>query len=307
MSNISKLEFVALDISGKNYLSWILDAEIHLDAMSIGDTIKVENEESLQNRAKAMIFLRHHLHDGLKIEYLTIKDPFDLWNNLKERYSHQKTVILPKARYDWMHLRLQDFKSYREKGFKKYSDLISYLLVAEQNNELLMKNHEIRPTGANSFPEVNVAMHDEKMKQNKIGFGRGRGRSRGRGRGKGRFHPYDRGHEKPCYFNDVYNNNNDQNNGSSKKCVNDQEKNVESGQNHKSMNSENGCYRCGDKMHWYNNCRTSKHLVDLYQTSKEKAKDVETNFMYQGDDLSQDSSMSAHFDVSDFFVKENVL
>ncbi|XP_073137986.1 uncharacterized protein [Henckelia pumila] len=201
MSNISKLEFAALDISGKNYLSWILDAEIHLDAMGIGNTIKDENNESPQNRAKAMIFLRHYLHDGLKIEYLTIKDPrLDLWNNLKERYSHQKTVILSKARYDWMHLRLQNFKSvseynsalfrissqlklcgekitdddllkktystfhasnvllqqqYREKGFKKYSELISCLLVAEQNNELLMKNHEIHPTGANPFPEVN--------------------------------------------------------------------------------------------------------------------------------------------------------
>jgi hypothetical protein len=32
MSNLTKLEFVALDISGKNYLSWILDAEIHLEA-----------------------------------------------------------------------------------------------------------------------------------------------------------------------------------------------------------------------------------------------------------------------------------
>ncbi|XP_060186086.1 uncharacterized protein LOC132615496 [Lycium barbarum] len=120
----------------------------------------------------------------LKIEYLTIKDPLILWNNLKEKYDHLKMVILPKARYNWIHLRLQDFKSiieynsamfritsqlklcgetisdsdmlektfstfhasnvllqqqYREKGFKKYSELISHLLVAEQNNDLLMK------------------------------------------------------------------------------------------------------------------------------------------------------------------------
>jgi hypothetical protein len=45
-------------------------------------------------------------------------------------------------------------QQYREKGFKKYSDLISCLLVAEQNNEFLMKNHEVRPTGAAPFPEV---------------------------------------------------------------------------------------------------------------------------------------------------------
>ena len=40
MSNLTKLEFIALDISGKNYLSWILDAEIHLEVMNLGDTIK---------------------------------------------------------------------------------------------------------------------------------------------------------------------------------------------------------------------------------------------------------------------------
>ena len=48
---------------------------------------------------------------------------------------------------------------YREKGFKKYSELISCLLVAEQNNELLMKNHEYRPTGSAPFTEANVTLY----------------------------------------------------------------------------------------------------------------------------------------------------
>ena len=52
MSNITKLEFVALYISGKIYLSWILDVEIHLDAMNLGNTIKGGNTASLQDRAK---------------------------------------------------------------------------------------------------------------------------------------------------------------------------------------------------------------------------------------------------------------
>ena len=114
MANLAKLEFVALDITGKNYLSWILDAEIHLEANALEETIKDGNNASNQDKAKAMIFLRHHLHEGLKAEYLTIKDPLVLWNNLKERYDYQKTVILPKARYDWMHLRLQDYKTVSE-------------------------------------------------------------------------------------------------------------------------------------------------------------------------------------------------
>ena len=60
MSNLAKLEFVALDFLGNNYLSWVLDAEIHLDAMNLGNTIKEGNDASLQDRARALIFLRHH-------------------------------------------------------------------------------------------------------------------------------------------------------------------------------------------------------------------------------------------------------
>ncbi|KAH1031402.1 hypothetical protein J1N35_043576 [Gossypium stocksii] len=111
MSNLSKLEFAALDISGKNYLSWVLDAEIHLDAKGLGNTILADKEASNQDKAKGMIFIRHHLHERLKVEYLTVKDSLMLWNNLKERFDRQKMIILPKAHYDWMHLRLQEFNT----------------------------------------------------------------------------------------------------------------------------------------------------------------------------------------------------
>jgi hypothetical protein len=63
MSNLTKLEFVALDVSGNNYLSWILDAEIYFEAMNLRNTIKKNNQASQQDRAKAIIFLRHHLHE----------------------------------------------------------------------------------------------------------------------------------------------------------------------------------------------------------------------------------------------------
>ena len=110
MSSLAKLEFVALDLSGTNDLSWILDAEIHLEAMALGDTIKDGNKTSQQDKAKALIFICHHLNEELKTEYLTKKDPLVLWKNLRERYEHHKSVIFPNARYDWLHLRLQDFE-----------------------------------------------------------------------------------------------------------------------------------------------------------------------------------------------------
>ncbi|CAL2266018.1 unnamed protein product [Prunus armeniaca] len=79
MSNLTKLEFVALEISRKNYLSWINDTEVHLEAMNLGETIKEGNEASYVDRVKATIFLRRHIHEGLKCEYLTVKDPLALW------------------------------------------------------------------------------------------------------------------------------------------------------------------------------------------------------------------------------------
>ena len=94
--------------------------------MNLGNTIIRGNTASLQNRAKALIFLRHYIDEGLKSEYLTVKDLLIIWTSLKERYDHQKIVILPKARYDWLHLRLQDFKSvsdYNSALFKISSQL----------------------------------------------------------------------------------------------------------------------------------------------------------------------------------------
>jgi len=92
------------------FLSWIFDAKIHLEVMNLGETIKKENNAFLQDRAKTIIFIHYHLHEGLKVEYITIKDPLVLWQNLKERYDHQKFTILPQVHYDWLHLRLQIFK-----------------------------------------------------------------------------------------------------------------------------------------------------------------------------------------------------
>ena len=65
-----------------------------------------------------------------------------------------------------------------------------------------------------------------------------------------------------------------QNNGETKQ---ENEENV-----HKKpfMAPEETCYRCGMEGHWSRTCRTTKHLVDLYQASlKDKGKRVETNFV----------------------------
>ncbi|XP_068318471.1 uncharacterized protein [Pyrus communis] len=116
MANLAKLDFVALDITGKNYLTLVVDTKIHLEAGNLEETIREENSAFSQDRAKTMIFIRNHLDEGLKSD-----------NNIENE------------------------------AFNEYNQLIYMLLVAEQNNELLMKNHQSRPTRSSPFPEVNAA------------------------------------------------------------------------------------------------------------------------------------------------------
>jgi hypothetical protein len=52
MTNLVKIDLVELDITCKNYLSRVLDAEIHLDVMGFGDTIKHENEASNKKKKR---------------------------------------------------------------------------------------------------------------------------------------------------------------------------------------------------------------------------------------------------------------
>ncbi|XP_015072409.1 uncharacterized protein LOC107016459 [Solanum pennellii] len=269
MSNLSKLEFVALDISGKNYLSWVLDAEIHLAAKGLDATITQGNEASSQDKAKAMIFLRHHLDEGLKIEYLT--------------------------------------QQYREKGFQKYSELISCLLVAGQHNALLMKNHEARPTGAAPLPEANVV---EARDQSEVKRDDHRGYNNARGHGK----------DKRRYTNR-------QGGGYNKR---------ENNMNSQNNPSKSNCRRCGMKGHWKNECRTHEHFVRLYQnsfkkkgnksgasssnaraeshmtlkdddkpgTSQKYDKDVEANLALK-DDVFDGLGDITHMEVDDFFGDRN--
>ncbi|XP_059309996.1 uncharacterized protein LOC132061151 [Lycium ferocissimum] len=139
-----------------------LDAEIHLDAKGLGATITQDNTASSQHKAKAMIFLRHHLDEGLKVEYTTmLKDPLELWwfegkdfknvcdyNSVVYRITSQLKLcgdnitdedMLEKTLTTFHASNIVLQQQYRERDFKKHANLISCLLVAEQHNTLLLK------------------------------------------------------------------------------------------------------------------------------------------------------------------------
>ncbi|CAM8911324.1 unnamed protein product [Rhodiola kirilowii] len=253
-----------------------------------------------------MILLCHHLHESLKAQYLTVKEPYEFWKSLKDRFDHQRTVTLPRARYEWTH-RLQDFKKvsdynselfhivstmnlcgatisdedmlektlstfhannlalqqqYRKRAFKTYSELLSCLILVEENNQLLLNNHHTRPTGSTPLPDPANSMPEANATSSRRG--RGRGHTRGRGRNGGRDGVGQR-------RNHTWVNPNIQKN------VGNKHKNQAEREISKSQIA-NSCHRCGDAGHWSRTCRAAPHLVKLYQDSlKEKGKGVEIN------------------------------
>ncbi|KAL7598887.1 hypothetical protein Lser_V15G22442 [Lactuca serriola] len=286
MSNIAKLEFAALEVSGKNYVPWMIDVKMHLESMGISNAINEFNNCLAQDKARAQVFLRKHIDEMLRFEYLDITDPSILWNLLKERFDHQQEVILPNARDEWRTLRFQDFKKvneynsalfricsqlkycgqeltdedmlektystfhatnitlmqqYRMQKFTRYSELNACMLVAEQNNELLMKNHESRPTGSVALPEANATNID--------------GNNRGCGQKRNNYQSSQR--------NNVHTQDNAK---------------VARHDTGTSQKSDGSCYRCDSTGHWSRTCRTPAHLCQLYQESI-KGKGKEANLV----------------------------
>lgn len=88
MNSIEKLKFQALKIDGTNFLSWSLDVEAHLAAKDLQDTIITDNGPTLQQKAKALILIRHHLEDTLKRQYMNEYNPKILWEELNSRFNH---------------------------------------------------------------------------------------------------------------------------------------------------------------------------------------------------------------------------
>ncbi|GJS23609.1 hypothetical protein Tco_0452241 [Tanacetum coccineum] len=164
-------------------------------------TLQERNKCLEETKAKADVFLHQHIDEILEFEYSNCDDPSILWKDLKTKFNNQREVLLPSARDEWNNLRFQDFKKVSEYTSSLlricrtlrfygqtvtkadiYSDLNVNLLVAEKNNELLMKNHQTRPTGSLALPEANAVNNNDNKNS---GSKRGRGNPRGRGRGRG--------------------------------------------------------------------------------------------------------------------------
>ena len=205
-------------------------------------------------------------------------------------------MLLPKAQYDWKHIRFLDYKSvdeynsvlfrivsllrlcgekvteeemlnktlstfpqtnmvlqqkYRERNFSTYTELIECLLLAEANNELLLKNSEMRPPGTAPLPDISKLAIEPKKESNLVQHndhpGPNRGRSQGRGRGSFKAHGRGRGRGTTPGFS--------RGRGRGRSV------------SFKPQIKADRCHRCGMGNHWAKNCRTPKHLCELYMES----------------------------------------
>lgn len=119
-SRLQALMFPPLNSDGSNFLEWINDTKTVLSAEDLARTLitPVESTSSAPNAAdnipavckwQALLLLRRHLDHALRLQYLEVDDPADLWAQLHARFHHQQTLFLPQARTDWINLRVLDF------------------------------------------------------------------------------------------------------------------------------------------------------------------------------------------------------
>ncbi|KAK3431307.1 hypothetical protein EUGRSUZ_E03172 [Eucalyptus grandis] len=244
MANIEKPKFHILEVSGKNYLSWRLDMEMHLQGQGLANTITEDGTSNEKDKANALIFIRRHLHESLS------------------------------------------YAQYRQRQFATYSELISVLLTAEQTNELLLKNYDLRLAGSKALPEAHA------------NFEKNTGHFKGYKR-RQEHNPRRDGKK----FNRPRKSNFGLNHGKEKK--------------QKKVINESICHRCGMTGHWSRTYRTPKHFVDLYQASlKNTGKrdeshaieinpttitTIEANNISVGGTPLAPEVANASLDVSDFF------
>ncbi|XP_062003299.1 uncharacterized protein LOC133720834 [Rosa rugosa] len=163
-------------------------------------------------------------------------------------------------------------QQYRERNFARFSELITILLLAEKNNNLLLRNDQARPTGTRAIPlpEANIIAHHENNRgRRNRGRGRGRRSERPRhGRRNGpRNGPYDRDHP----------GNGPRGRGGRGQGPRGGNRNAQvrqaqirenPGPARRPQNQHNLCYRCGGTDHWSRTCRATDEEIGEYHARR---------------------------------------
>ncbi|XP_070677926.1 uncharacterized protein [Malus domestica] len=143
MSNLNKIDFIALEVSERNYLKWVQDVKLHLTAKGIKAIIEAPTDDEL-------------VYEDQKTEYLAEDDPRTLSLSLANHFDNQKVIYLPEAKHDWQHLRFQDFKSVNEYNSEvcRIRSLLKVYKVDLIESDLLEKTYS-------TFHATNIVMQQQ--------------------------------------------------------------------------------------------------------------------------------------------------
>ncbi|KAK9705917.1 hypothetical protein RND81_07G091800 [Saponaria officinalis] len=285
--------------------------------MGLEHTIEEGSWATYQEKQKAHIFIRHHMNEGLKNEYIRVKDPYDLLNSLEARFGHHHDVLLPRLHEDWKNLRFQDFTSVNEynSALFRISSQLEYCgdevtdfaklkkTFSTMGGPNLQYARQLRQDKFTKFTDLIAVLllseqHDKILLKNDnmrpsgstaipeangiAKFGHGRWNNR-RGRGRGRGHGLD------------IKNNNFKKPRFGKQVVHSERVSKPKG----------ACLKCGLIGHWARACRTPKYFVDLYQASiKQDNKEPEAHFISDAIPLTSCMPTSNTLDIADYLIDD---
>ena len=72
MQKLTSLKFVALKVSGENYISWVINARLLIKSEGMYYTIEDGVEANEQDKSTAKVIIHRHLHEDLKAQCLTV-------------------------------------------------------------------------------------------------------------------------------------------------------------------------------------------------------------------------------------------
>jgi hypothetical protein len=217
---------------------------------------------------------------------MTERDPLVLLQSLKDRFSQQSTIVLPRAQQAWITLHFQDYKFVAAYNFALHrivtkmrlcgqkitdADMIEKTLSTFHPGNIVLQQQYINSkyqkysklsevlSVAEQQNEVLMSNHSARPTGSIVvpeahATVAERSRNRKWGRGKGKWKGKrgalfkGKGERKPK--------------GRSEPEKEGDHSGVEQGE----------CYRCGARGHWSCRCCTPKYLVDLYQQSKNEGK-----------------------------------
>ncbi|XP_048494608.1 uncharacterized protein LOC125494820 [Beta vulgaris subsp. vulgaris] len=153
MARLANRDFEILEASGQRYLEWRVDAKAYLNSLSLNHTIVECGAPTPLGQTKALVYLKNHIHEELKSEYILVEDPKELWDNLKDRFEHLQRIIALRAQHEWSVLRFQDFASIREYNsvvfritsqLKRCGELVSERAMIEKTISTMHANNVVQ-------------------------------------------------------------------------------------------------------------------------------------------------------------------